>query len=102
MYYQKKKPACETEKTSAESRCQFTTLSHEMLICRARALAAALHKEKKKKSYWYEAYVRARKEKKCKMPKKFSQNFNIRSHGKVNKRSHKAWKTERKVCSCIT
>ena len=46
-----------------------------MLIHKARALATTLHNERKKKSYWYEAYIRARREKKCKMPKRFSENF---------------------------
>ena len=71
----KKNTECETKKSSSESRCNFSLLSHEMLVCRARALAATLHNERRRKSYWYEAYVKARKEKKYKMPKSFSQNF---------------------------
>ena len=63
------------EKSSPESRCPFTALNHEMLISRARALSTALHNERRRKSHWYQAYIRARREKKCQMSKQFNKIF---------------------------
>ena len=63
------------KKMMADSKCPLATLSHDMLLTRARSLASALHAEKVKNSYWYRNYIQAKKEMKCKMPKSFSEHM---------------------------
>ena len=75
LRYRNRKDAGERNKTSAESRCPLVCLSHDTLLSRARFLATALQIEKKKNSYWYENYIKARKQINCKMPENISKNF---------------------------
>ena len=56
------------------SKCPLASLKPDDLLSRSRALSASLSLEKKKKTYWYNRYVRV-KEAKVQMPKKFTSSF---------------------------
>ena len=63
------------DQRDVKSKCPLTSLHHDDLLARSRALSALVTLEKKKKSYWYHRYRLVQKEAKLQMPKSFMRSL---------------------------